>query len=103
MVDTFITLLVLMKSLCEEGDEETANESLSRYLEVTSIIVVRLLRLNVKDLQKKLPFSSLQSVIVFLDLFVRQAGLNKSQLDKVTPYALMRSLYHDIYLAEVEA
>jgi len=106
LVDTYLTSLVLFRATSGEDDdwESIRDESVARYLEVASIIVIRLLRINAKDLQKKLPFASLQSVVIFLDLFVREADqINKSKLDQVAPYSLMRSLYHDIYLAETEA
>ena len=62
-------LLVSFRSLCEEEDFQTIrDESVSKYLEVACIIAIRLLRINAKELQKKLPFTSLQSVVVFLDL-----------------------------------
>ena len=95
--------MVLCRSTCEDDEEfdSIRRESIEKYLECASIILVRLLRINVKDLQKKLPFASLQSAVVFLDMVVNKANIPKSTLDNITPYSLMRSLYHEIYLSNM--
>ena len=63
-------MLVMARATSGEEDdwESIRDESVARYLEVAAIIVIRLLRINAKDLAKKLPFASLQSVVIFLDL-----------------------------------
>lgn len=69
LIDTFLSMLVLFRSTCEPEDVDTIrDDSVAKYLEVASIIVTRLLRINQKDLQKKLPFASLASVMIFLDM-----------------------------------
>lgn len=121
LVECYSKLLVLMRSLSSEDDYETIKQdSLQKYVEVSSIIVLRLIRIAAKELQKKLPFTSLSSVFILLDmvippilrLFLHQTlifflqfvqsteGVTKDILDNILSYSLMRSLYHDLYLAD---
>eukprot|EP01132_Coremiostelium_polycephalum_P004043 gene4043-5061_t len=92
---TINDLLVAFGSLnSSSGNEAEINVLLQRFLEISSVILLRMFnKANNKHVPNDLP-----SVVVFLDKFTQQCPLlTKDVIEQYLPYALVRNMYKDLY------
>ncbi|EGC34074.1 component of scar regulatory complex [Dictyostelium purpureum] len=102
---------VLSKAICDlliafgainstSGNEAEITSSLSRFLEISSVNILRMFR--GKPNEKFVP-NEIQSVIVFLDKFTQQCPLlTKDSLEQFIPYSLIRNMYKDLFEHKVQ-
>jgi len=80
---------------------KSSHKSVENFVTVVALTLLRLYRINPKDLQKRSPFASLHSLVVFLDLFVKQIDfIPRNFLSNILPYSIIRSAYRDLYAGD---
>jgi len=90
-------LIIVFKSVTStSGDEKEIVNLLRTFVEVSSVILLRMARANWK--QDKHPPVDLPSIIVFVDKFIEACPLlTKEMLESCLPYALLRNEWRSIY------
>ncbi len=90
---------------------QTRNEAeiaalLELFLEQSSVLLLRGSMMDPKLMAKLVPAQAYNwsDAMVFLDMFVEQAPfLQRESLERILPYALVRSMYHQVYQPKEEA
>jgi len=93
-------LIIAFKSLTSSDkttpDEKEIVNLLKAFVEVSSVILLRMGRSNVK--QDKHPPADFPSMIVFIDLFIQECPLlGPDTLEQNIPYALLRNEWRSIF------
>mmetsp|Transcript_23209 Transcript_23209/g.58056 ORF Transcript_23209/g.58056 Transcript_23209/m.58056 type:complete len:1151 (-) Transcript_23209:109-3561(-) len=91
-------MISVKRALCTspEGELEVV-AMLEKFVEISSITLLRFLSVNPSDLGRSVKLHSLPSVVIFLDLFITTCPLLKRDaIECHMPYSLMRSMYHDL-------
>jgi hypothetical protein len=100
------SLVVCFKALTSQTRNEVEIAALlENYVEQSSLLLLRASALDPKVLQKTVvtPVSNWADTMVFLDMFVEQAPyLHREALERVLPYALLRSMYNQVYVGKDE-
>jgi len=92
-------LIVAFKSITTSNpDEKEIVKQLSSFVEVSSVLLLRMARTPVK--QEKYAPIDFPSIIVFMDKFIQESPLlTRDSLEHCLPYSLLRSEWKGIYSA----
>lgn len=102
IAEALSALVVCFKALTSQSrNEAEITLLLELFLEQSSVLLLRGSLMDPKLLTKLVPAQAYNwsDAVVFLDMFVEHAPfLQRESLERIMPYALVRSMYHQVYL-----
>jgi NCK-associated protein 1 len=101
-------LVVVFKSLTSQTRNELEIQLLLEvFLEHSTVLLLRASQTDPRNLQKLTgnpPVTNWSDTMIFLDLFLEQAPyIERETLERILPYALLRSMYSQVYAVKEAA
>jgi hypothetical protein len=82
-----------------DSSEKEIGKELTRFVELSSVVLLRFAKLSTKEVSAKFRVASFPSMGVFLDKFLIHVAsiLTRDTCENLFPYAIQRSMYRELY------
>jgi len=104
LAQTIPDLITLFSSLAlSSRNLQDIAEILQTYVRMSAVFLLRMCKRRYAN-QRDIPIpKDLASVIIFMDLFIKCCPLvSRSTLEEFMPYSMVRSMWKEIYIAEIK-